>query len=121
MKTPRNALSTLVDAIEKGLVAVGIDTTREGLTAITRDPEEPADGRELAALILEARSVLAVTDGTDHGLAPCPFCGSNNVSSGEVMGDDFQQTACLDCGACGPEARGDDEADVLWNQRSASK
>lgn len=68
-----------------------------------------------------------------NDLKSCPFCGSSNISSGEVlsgqMGDYAKQTACLDCGATGPEVKmtlamasgpdGDDLADAAWNRRAA--
>jgi Lar family restriction alleviation protein len=62
-------------------------------------------------------------------LKPCPFCGSENISSGEVHGThpngySFKQTGCLDCGSLGPEvkekttyAESDDKADKAWNRR----
>ncbi|MBC7602771.1 MAG: Lar family restriction alleviation protein [Ramlibacter sp.] len=64
----------------------------------------------------------------------CPFCGSVNVSSGEVFGERpdgqmYKQTACMDCFACGPEVLidretigpdGDDLADAAWNRRALS-
>lgn len=64
---------------------------------------------------------------------PCPFCGSTDISSGEVltgyMGNYSKQTSCNDCGATGPEAPvtleqargpvGDDLADAEWNRRAA--
>lgn len=55
-------------------------------------------------------------------LKPCPFCGSANISSGEIMGRqgerDFVQTACLKCGASSGEASSKAEADKHWNTRA---
>ena len=55
----------------------------------------------------------------------CPYCGSDDISSGEVMGkhadgEFFKQTACLNCGASGPESNSkhDVDADELWNKRT---
>lgn len=41
-------------------------------------------------------------------LEQCPFCDSKNISPAEILGINpngkyFTQTACLDCGAVGPE------------------
>src|ERR1043165_8001844 len=41
---------------------------------------------------------------------PCPFCGSRNISAGEVLtdseliGETVTQSCCMDCGALGPGA-----------------
>jgi hypothetical protein len=65
-------------------------------------------------------------------LAACPFCGGNNISAGEVAGqglvnDDCTQTACMDCGALGPEAPldggpdyGDELSSAAWNRRASA-
>ena len=60
-------------------------------------------------------------------LKPCPFCGSTNISSNECRGltkengveEYYDQTACLDCGAMGPQAIVTEEqsADEYWNWR----
>lgn len=65
-----------------------------------------------------------------HELAHCPFCGSTNTSSGEVLSsrgtDDYKtQTGCLNCGATGPAVPGsgaeaDEKADQAWNTRWTS-
>ena len=61
-------------------------------------------------------------------LLPCPFCGSTNISGGEVLGEnrdgtEYKQTGCLDCGALGPMATPADIYDEsgcnkAWNMRS---
>lgn len=58
-------------------------------------------------------------------LKSCPFCGSNNISSGEIMGknpegDFYQQTSCLDCGASGPSSleTPSHDCDEGWNKRA---
>jgi hypothetical protein len=65
-------------------------------------------------------------------LAACPFCGSINISAGEVAGqglvnDDCTQSACMDCGALGPEAPLDGGPDyggalssAAWNRRASA-
>ena len=62
-------------------------------------------------------------------LLPCPFCGSSNISSCEVMGKPdespypYKQTSCLDCGADGPKHWSPDiystGCDDKWNARTA--
>jgi Lar family restriction alleviation protein len=68
-------------------------------------------------------------------LKPCPFCGNEDISSGEVLvelpkGAGFaKQTMCRQCGALGPEAKvterqsrgpeGDTAADTAWNRRAS--
>jgi len=64
---------------------------------------------------------------------PCPFCGSNNISCGEVLGEyptgrTYSQSMCYQCKALGPEAEleegeidyGDVKANVAWNRRAAA-
>jgi len=60
----------------------------------------------------------------EDGLLACPFCGDSNISHHEVMGKRengafFFQTACLNCGACGPESdkTPNFDADMGWNER----
>jgi hypothetical protein len=61
----------------------------------------------------------------------CPFCGSANISAGEVLssnpdGGASTQSMCRDCGALGPDAHlraremdyGDIKATVAWNRRA---
>jgi Lar family restriction alleviation protein len=63
---------------------------------------------------------------------PCPFCGSTNISEGEVLTVDrplgtASQSMCRDCGALGAEAKlqdgevdyGDAKATAAWNRRAA--
>jgi Lar family restriction alleviation protein len=62
---------------------------------------------------------------------PCPFCGSGNISDGEVLTADVSgktstQSMCNDCGAFGPAAHleegeidyGDVKAIAAWNARA---
>lgn len=62
----------------------------------------------------------------------CPFCGSENISGGEVMlttydNETITHTQCMDCGACGPAVvlpegdndYGDIKANTAWNRRAA--
>ncbi|MBQ5963187.1 Lar family restriction alleviation protein [Massilia sp. ZL223] len=64
-------------------------------------------------------------------LLPCPFCGSANISAGEVLamdaaGETVKQSVCMDCGACGPGAAldegeidyGDVKSSAAWNRRA---
>lgn len=65
-------------------------------------------------------------------LLPCPFCGSTNISSGEILGHDFKtgegysQSVCNDCNAAGPYGKlrpgevdyGSEKADAAWNKRA---
>lgn len=57
-------------------------------------------------------------------LKSCPFCGSPDISSGEIMGSQgerkFVQTACCQCGVSSGRASTDEEADRLWNTRMTS-
>lgn len=62
--------------------------------------------------------------------AGCPFCGSTDISDGEVMtehgGAMFTQSECQGCGALGPRAKlandepdyGDEKAIAAWNTRA---
>jgi len=66
-----------------------------------------------------------------NALLCCPFCGSNNISSGSVAakdceGDFYVATACLNCGVEGPKVYEfeinedfcfDDAANLKWNTR----
>ena len=71
------------------------------------------------------------SESSTSALLCCPFCGSDDISSGEVMGKHldgkyFSQTACVDCGASGPETvcadatdiRLEIECDIAWNKRA---
>ena len=64
-------------------------------------------------------------------LKPCPFCGSADISDGEVLtglpdGTAFTQSECQGCGALGPRGLlkpghvdyGDVEAIKAWNRRA---
>lgn len=68
----------------------------------------------------------------DNQLKPCPFCGSLNISEGEVLstkpdGGASTQSMCRECGALGPDAHlregevdfGDEKATTAWNRRAA--
>lgn len=70
-----------------------------------------------------------MTANSESKLLPCPFCGSANISSGEVLGTrpgtshSFKQTCCINCGACGPETVCSDIYDDAppnnaWNNRA---
>lgn len=58
----------------------------------------------------------------------CPFCGSNDISDGEVLmevnGKTFAQSECQGCGALGPRGEtdgpdyGDERAIAAWNRRA---
>lgn len=60
----------------------------------------------------------------------CPFCGSNNISTGEMLsqGDDgdYAQSMCRNCEALGPAAKlidgdpdyGDTKSTEAWNRRA---
>ena len=62
---------------------------------------------------------------------PCPFCGSTDISQGEIAGwrphiGNYSQSECNSCGAAGPAAPLlDGEVDYLdqkatsaWNKRT---
>lgn len=68
----------------------------------------------------------------DEEQACCPFCGSDDISAGEVLtsndcGGHSTQSECQSCGALGPRAflsegeadYGDVKAIAAWNRRSA--
>ena len=44
---------------------------------------------------------------------PCPWCGSVRFA---FRGYRKAQVVCDECGACGPTAKNDQWAVVLWNQ-----
>jgi len=46
-------------------------------------------------------------------LERCPFCNSHNLQGD--MNQVVYWVACLDCGACGPQAMNKTEAILLWN------
>jgi len=55
-------------------------------------------------------------------LRPCPFCDGRQLVVARVTDDDRVSIAvvCLECGASGPRADGDDppgHAEFLWNSR----
>ena len=65
-----------------------------------------------------------------RALLACPFCGSTEISAGEVLsenarGEQCTQSKCMSCGAFGPEAPllldeidyGSVKATVAWNTR----
>lgn len=65
-----------------------------------------------------------------YKLLPCPFCGSDEISSGEVLLSHehdpdtlYMQTGCLSCGALGSKTKEDDiytvNCDVAWNTRAS--
>ena len=62
-------------------------------------------------------------DSSTKNLLLCPHCASKNISSNEILGQHkdgnvFGQTACNNCGACGPEIiRLDDETDDDFKKR----
>jgi Lar family restriction alleviation protein len=68
-----------------------------------------------------------------EALLPCPFCGSADVSEGEILSSDADggnrctQSECINCGAAGPKAAlapdevdyGSTKANAAWNARAA--
>jgi hypothetical protein len=68
-----------------------------------------------------------MTHDADRELLPCPFCGSNNISSGESLGKNSdgtynKQTGCVDCGALGSlvdvvDIYDNSGCDAAWNKR----
>jgi hypothetical protein len=65
-------------------------------------------------------------------LLPCPYCGSDEISSGEILGAVesaknvfFRQTVCINCNAAGPSVLSakptDTESDDAWNMRALSQ
>jgi hypothetical protein len=74
-----------------------------------------------------------MTQPTRLEVKPCPFCGSANISEGEVLtsnpdGGVSTQSRRRDCGALGPDAHlrageldfGDVKATIAWNRRVVS-
>jgi hypothetical protein len=72
-----------------------------------------------------------MTQPTRLEVKPCPFCGSANISEGEVLtsnpdGGVSTQSRRRDCGALGPDAHlrageldfGDVKATIAWNRRA---
>lgn len=70
----------------------------------------------------------------EYGSLACPFCGSHNISTGEVSttdvaGETVVQSMCMDCGAMGPGAAldngevdyGDVKAIAAWNRRAITQ
>ena len=56
-------------------------------------------------------------------LAPCPFCGSNNLDDSCRLNDgdgtrDYYFMFCNECEAEGPTSNDQAEAQRLWNKRS---
>lgn len=103
----------------------------------------PADTvLELIALVERQEADLAAEPATpapamgeelpqDEHRENCPFCGSANISDGEVVTEDqakecVTQSMCEDCGAMGPGAAlgpdevdyGDVKARAAWNRRA---
>lgn len=104
----------------------GIMIEIEGSPAFPNDGKEPNWSAYAEAETQEAAS-------TDAAQLPCPFCGSSNISAGEVSTDyagghgaQCTQSRCDDCGALGPEADlingevdyGDVKAIAAWNRRA---
>lgn len=61
-----------------------------------------------------------------QALKPCPFCGSDDIGSGEVLGEKgdktrFVRTACLSCGAESGDGDNDTKADIKWNTRASEQ
>jgi Lar family restriction alleviation protein len=59
-----------------------------------------------------------MSDPIPSELAPCPFCGSDELESASC--DARQWVVCRDCGADGPVASNDAEMASLWNERLTS-
>src|SRR5471032_281936 len=75
-----------------------------------------------------------ISDKAAGELLPCPFCGSADISAGEILGytqpsgEGYCQSACNACGANSPEAKlrngevdyGDEKSIAAWNRRSTA-
>ena len=56
-------------------------------------------------------------------LYPCPFCGSRNVDVFSSFGDsstdeNIMNVECINCGAQGSSAKGEEKAVAVWNKRA---
>lgn len=54
----------------------------------------------------------------------CPFCASARAERTEGNNYRWVKVCCVDCGACGPEVRVDDNAsaaELAWNARKPTK
>lgn len=56
-------------------------------------------------------------------LKPCPFCGSANVDVFSSFGDpstdeNIMNVECINCGAQGSSAKGEEKAVAVWNKRA---
>lgn len=124
------------------VIGHGITTTSDnqvlignGNVLVWRNLQEDETAQIKASLLnaLAGRGARASAMSED-GLLACPFCGSIDISSGEVCaikteginGDEFitVQTACLACGGSGPEIKcetngpdANEAADAAWNRR----
>lgn len=48
--------------------------------------------------------------------SPCPFCGSGDRVRMNKF-DSYWGVVCYGCGVDGPQAKTEEEATALWNQR----
>lgn len=106
-------------AAERAVEAYDMMTALLGPMGLTDGPILP--------LVEFARQQLAERerrekDKNEHGLLPCPFCGSKIVGrllESTDANDKLGIVGCGVCGACGPSLFEGDELIIQWNARPA--
>ena len=102
----------------EAFVGVCVKCGREGLTLADMASEEcPQCSRRIGGASADGSAGQGQTDMTTT-LAPCPFCGSNNVDPQAVLGErgdgtPFSNPGCLDCDATTRSVE-------AWNTRKPS-
>ena len=56
------------------------------------------------------------TSTEEMAFLPCPFCGSTNIDIITTRAN-MSYCCCLQCGARGPEAKGNNSPKMAWNTR----
>lgn len=57
-------------------------------------------------------------------LAPCPFCGGDDIDprfavGQRASGESIVAVGCMECGAAGPDESSDAAAEAAWNRRAS--
>lgn len=61
-----------------------------------------------------------MSDSKYHGLKPCPYCGSTNVSIVYHVFDDMFYIRCNNCHVRGPDKKFEYLAQIAWQKLSSS-